>query len=495
MISRVLIVAGLGLSWGVVGGWSQTRAADAASIRFSRDVLPILSDNCFACHGPDEAERKARLRLDLKADALEANRHEEHPIKAGSPEESLVFQRIVATEPEDLMPPPKSGKTLTAEQIETIREWIKAGAVWEEHWAYTAPERPAPPEIQNPDWARNPIDQFVAARLEQEGLQPSPEADKTTLIRRASLDLTGLPPTPREVDAFLADESPESYERLVDRLLDSPAYGEHMAHYWMDAARYADSHGYHIDADRSMWKWRDWVIDAYNRNLPFDEFTIDQLAGDLVPNPTLEQKVASGYVRANMSTGEGGAIIDEYQAKYTFDRLETTSTIWLGVTMTCARCHTHKYDPITNKEYFELYAFFNNLDESVMDGNQPNPDPYIKLPTAEQSERQVWLKEQIASGQTELDAARPELDAAQARVGADLARSTGGVRFRPDPDPGRVDQRGGVTRVGGERLDHGHGLERSPERGVAGGAGAVVRRATGIESLGGITRGWRIGPG
>jgi hypothetical protein len=414
VILRFIIFAGLVLGWNVDGRWPELRAADASSIRFSRDVLPILTDNCFACHGPDEQERKARLRLDLKADALDANRHGEHPIKAGSADESLVYQRISATEPEDVMPPPKSGKVLSPEQIGIIRDWINGGAEWEEHWAFAAPERPEPPEIQDADWARNPIDHFVAARLEREGMSPSPEADKTTLIRRAALDLTGLPPTPKEVDAYLTDESPEAYERLVDRLLASPAYGEHMAHYWMDAARYADSHGYHIDAERSMWKWRDWVVEAYNRNLPFDQFTIDQLAGDLVPEPTEEQKVASGYIRANMSTGEGGAIVEEYQAKYTFDRLETTSTIWLGLTMTCARCHTHKYDPITNTEYYGLYAFFNNLDESVMDGNIPHPDPYMKLPTAEQSERQAWLKDRIKTDQERLDAADPVLDAGQA---------------------------------------------------------------------------------
>ncbi len=408
---RFLILAGLGLGWCTGGGCPQTRAA--APVTFGRDVLPILTDNCFACHGPDDKERKAHMRLDRKKDALGTNRHGEYPIKSGSLEESLVYQRISATDPEDRMPPPKSGKSLTPAQIETIKSWISAGAIWEEHWAFVPPERPTPPRIEHPDWIRNPVDNFVAERLEREGLEPSPEADKTTLIRRAALDLTGLPPTPKEVDAYLADESPEAYEHLVDRLLASPGYGEQMAHYWMDAARYADSHGYHIDSERSMWKWRDWVIDAFNQNLPFNEFTVDQIAGDLLPNPTIDQKVASGYIRANMSTGEGGAIIDEYQAKYTFDRLETTSTIWLGLTMTCARCHNHKYDPISNQEYYRLFAFFNNLDESVMDGNQPHPDPFLRLPTTEQSERQAWLKEHIQIGQQHLDEPEPGLDVAQ----------------------------------------------------------------------------------
>ncbi|HXT39986.1 MAG TPA: DUF1549 and DUF1553 domain-containing protein, partial [Candidatus Angelobacter sp.] len=229
---------------------------------------------------------------------------------------------------------------------------------------------------------------------------------------------TGLPPTPQEVDAFLADKSPDAYDRLVNRLLDSPRYGEHEARYWLDAARYADSHGYHIDSERSMWKYRDWVIDAFNENMPFDEFTIEQLAGDLLPSPTTSQKIASGYVRCNMSTGEGGAIEDEYRAKYTFDRVETTSTIWLGLTMTCARCHTHKYDPILHREYYGLYALFNNLDEPVLDGNKPNHDPFIRLPTKEQTERQEWLKKHIEEGQAKIDSPVPELDEAQAKWAA-----------------------------------------------------------------------------
>jgi predicted Ser/Thr protein kinase len=268
--------------------------------------------------------------------------------------------------------------------------------------------------VKETKWSRNEIDRFVLARLEKEGLKPSPAADKVTLIRRVTLDLTGLPPTPAEVEAFLADKSADADEKVVERLLKSPRYGEHMAKYWLDAARYADSHGYHIDSERSMWKWRDWVVEAFNQNKPYDQFTIEQLAGDLLPEATTEQKVASGYVRANMSTGEGGAIEQEYQCKYTFDRVETTSTIWLGLTMTCARCHTHKYDPIQHREYYGLYAFFNNLNESIMDGNKPNPDPFMKLPTPEQSKRQEELKKLMAEGKKQIEAPAPELDAAQA---------------------------------------------------------------------------------
>jgi hypothetical protein len=391
----------------------QARAAVATSVDFNREILPILSDNCFACHGPDEEERKARLRLDRHEDVIAVNSYGEQAVAPGDPEASLVIERIMATSPREIMPPPATGKVLSAEQIDILRRWVEEGAHWQEHWSFVAPERPVLPEVSDPAWLRNEIDSFILDRLDREGLQPSREADKATLIRRASLDVTGLPPTPQEVDAFLADARPEAYEELIDRLLASPRYGEQMARYWLDAARYADTHGYHIDAERSMWKWRDWVIDAFNENMPFDQFTIEQLAGDLIPDATVDQKIATGYIRANLSTGEGGAIEDEYRAMYAFDRLETTSTIWTGLTMTCARCHTHKYDPITHREYFQLFSFFDNLDEPVMDGNKPNPDPFLKLPTPEQSERQAWLNDAIADQQAKLDAPDPQLDSAQ----------------------------------------------------------------------------------
>src|SRR5947207_4780343 len=333
----------------------------------------------------------------------------------GDPEKSELITRLTAKDEDDVMPPPKSGKKLTAAQIDLLRRWVAEGAKWQSHWAFVKPERPPLPAVKDRKWSRNEIDRFVLARLEKEGLKPSPEADRPALIRRATFDLTGLPPTPQEVDAFLADKSPGAYEKLVDRLLDSPRFGENEARYWLDATRYADSHGYHIDTDRSIWKYREWVIDAFNRNVPFDEFTVEQLAGDLLPNAATDQKIASGYVRCNMSTGEGGAIEEEYKAKYTFDRVETTSTIWLGLTMTCARCHTHKYDPIQQREYYGLYSLFNNLDESIMDGNRPNPDPFLRLPTAEQQRRQEWLKRQIDEIQAKLDSPAPELDGAQAR--------------------------------------------------------------------------------
>jgi len=389
------------------------KPASSPSIDFNREIRPILSENCFKCHGPDDKERKAKLRFDRKEDAFKAAKSGDLAIVPGQPAKSKMVERITSQDPDELMPPPKSGKKLTARQIDSLTRWIADGAKWQEHWAYVKPERPPLPEVKNKKWPRNEIDYFILARLEKEGLGPAPEADNTTLSRLAALDLTGLPPTPQEVDAVLADKSPQAYEKLVDRLLNSPDYGEQMAHYWLDAARYADSHGYHIDSDRSLWKWREWVINAFNKNLPFDQFTVEQIAGDLLPEASTEQKVASGYVRCNMSTGEGGAIVEEYQAKYTFDRVETTSTIWLGLTMTCCRCHTHKYDPITNREYYGLYSLFNNLNESVMDGNKPNPDPFLKLPTKEQTERQQWLKKHIADGQEKIDAPMPDLDSKQ----------------------------------------------------------------------------------
>jgi mono/diheme cytochrome c family protein len=410
------IFAGLSLAatFPVDAASKSAKAAPASSkIDFNRDIRSLLSDNCFACHGPDDKERKAKLRFDDKVAALKPAKSGDYAIVPGDPAKSKLIERITSKDPDDLMPPPKTGKKLNAQQIELLRRWIQEGAKFEGHWAFTAPERPALPTVKDTKWSRNEIDRFILARLEKEKLKPSPGADKVTLIRRVTLDLTGLPPTLAEVDAFVADTTPTAYERVVHRLLNSPRYGEHMARYWLDAARYADSHGYHIDSERSMWKWRDWVVDAFNQNKPYDQFTIEQLAGDLLPEPTSDQKVASGYVRANMSTGEGGAIVEEYQTKYTFDRTETTSTIWLGLTMTCCRCHTHKYDPITHREYYGLYSFFNNLNESVMDGNKPNPEPFMKLPSPEQSKRQAQLKTLIAEGQKKVDAPVPELDTAQ----------------------------------------------------------------------------------
>ncbi|HKS36979.1 MAG TPA: PSD1 and planctomycete cytochrome C domain-containing protein [Verrucomicrobiae bacterium] len=404
----------------LVGMIAPTVAADArkpkgkSTIDFNRDIRPILSDHCFACHGPDDKARKAKLRFDVKEEAFKPAKSGDVAIVPGDPTHSTLVARITSKDEDEVMPPPKSGKkALTPEQIAKLKTWIAEGAQWQEHWAFVTPQRPPVPEVKNKRSVHNEIDHFVLARLEKERLTPAKEADKPTLIRRASLDLTGLPPTVEEVDAFLADKDPQAYDKVVDRLLNSPRYGEHMAKYWLDAARYADSHGYHIDSQRDIWAYRDWVINAFNANKPFDQFTVEQLAGDLLPAATREQKIGSGYMRCNMSTGEGGAIEAEYAAKYAFDRVETTSAIWMGLTMVCARCHTHKYDPIQHKEYYGLYAFFNNLDEPVMDNNKPNPDPFLRLPSKEQSERMDWLKEHIADGQKKIDGPAVELDQAQ----------------------------------------------------------------------------------
>ncbi len=382
-------------------------------IDFSRQIRPILSDNCFACHGPDENTRKGKLRLDRKEDAFKGGKSGVLCIVPGKPEESELFKRLTTHDEDDLMPPPKSKKVLSSVQIDLVKRWITEGASWQSHWAFEKPLAATPPENKGRRWAGNEIDQFVLARLEKESLKPALPADKPTLVRRVSLDLTGLPPTIDEVDAFLNDKTAGAYEKLVDRLLESNRYGENMARYWMDAVRYADSHGYHIDSQRDIWPYRDWVINAFNKNMPFDQFTTEQLAGDLLPNPTQEQKIASGYVRCNMSTGEGGVIEAEYQAKYTFDRTETTGTIWMGLTLTCSRCHSHKYDPISHREYYGLYSLFNSLNEPVMDDNKPNPDPFLQLPAPEQKARQDELKGFISEEVKKSEQPMPVLDAAQ----------------------------------------------------------------------------------
>lgn len=375
-----------GLAWGLVW-WVCSPASPAEPVRFNRDIRPILSDHCFHCHGFDGNHRKAGLRLDTFEGAT-APRKGRPAIVPGRPEASELWHRITARDPAERMPPPDLGHGLTPAQIELLGRWIREGARYENHWAFLKPERPALPEVRQGDWVRTPVDRFVLARLEAEGLRPSAEADRATLIRRVSLDLTGLPPTPAEVDAFVNDPRPDAYERLVDRLLASPRYGEHMAHYWLDAARYGDTHGLHLDNERSMWAWRDWVVQAFNRNLPFDQFTVEQIAGDLLPEPTRDQLVASGFNRCNVTTSEGGAIDEEFRVRYAVDRVETVGTVWMGLTLGCAACHDHKIDPISQKEFYQLFAIFNNLAENAMDGNALLPPPWLPLPTPEQ-ERQL----------------------------------------------------------------------------------------------------------
>ena len=384
-------------------------------ILFNRDIRPILSNNCFQCHGPDRIQRQADLRLDHEESALaELASGAGTTIVPGNSAESVLMERIESTDESLVMPPPETGKKLTPQQIETLRAWIDGGAAWQKHWSYIKPERPDVPAVGNAAWPRNAIDHFILQRLEAEGLSPSPEADKETLIRRVTLHLTGLPPTIEEIDAFLADQSPDAYEKVVDRLLASPRYGEHMARYWLDAARYGDTHGLHLDNERSMWPYRDWVINAFNVNQPFDRFTVEQIAGDLLPNATLEQRVATGFNRCNVTTGEGGSIDEEYYVRYAVDRVETTSTVFLGLTLGCCVCHDHKYDPFTQREFYQLFAFFNSQTEKAMDGNALAPPPSIKAPTPAQRERLAELDALVAAAEERLDAPMPEIDAAQA---------------------------------------------------------------------------------
>ena len=362
------------------------------SVDFNREIRPLLSDNCFQCHGPDEKQRMAKLRFDTKEGAFA----KPGVIVAGDAAGSRLFKRVSSTNAATVMPPPQSGHKLTEQQIATLKRWIDEGAQWNEHWAFVAPKQPELPTVKQTAWPRNPLDHFILAKLEKEGLKPSPEAGRATLLRRVSLDVTGLPPTLAEVDAFLADKSADAYEKAVDRLLASPHYGERMALQWLDLARYADTHGYHIDSHREMWPWRDWLIKAFNANKRYDQFTIEQLAGDLLPEATLEQKIASGFNRNHMINFEGGAVPEEYQNEYVIDRVEATSTTWLGLTMGCARCHSHKFDPLSQKEFYQFYAFFNNVPEKGLDGNTGNARPFLPLPTDTQKAQQEALTKAIA---------------------------------------------------------------------------------------------------
>ena len=383
-----------------------------ATVNYNLDVRPILADNCFACHGPDAKARQADLRLDTKAGAF--SEPSGYPvIVPGKPEESELHLRIASNDDHYRMPPADFNKTLTSEQIEVVTQWIREGAKWEEHWAFTVPVRPTLPDVKNPDWIRNPIDAFILSRLEKEKLSPASEADKRTLIRRLSFDLTGLPPTREEIHKFLEDDSPDAYEKMIDAFMTKPEYGEHLGRFWLDVARYGDTHGLHLDNYREMWPYRDWVIEAFNKNMPFDKFTIEQLAGDLLPEPTLEQQIATGFNRCHVTTSEGGSIDEEYYVQYAIDRADTTSTVWMGLTVGCAQCHDHKYDPITQKEFYQLYAFFNNITEKAMDGNRKDSPPVVKLPTPEQEAELAAFDEQIADFDAQTKAPILEIDATQ----------------------------------------------------------------------------------
>ena len=386
----------------------------SGKVEFNRDIRPILSDTCFTCHGPDKANRQTELRFDLEESARADLGEGRRAIVPGDPTRSELYRRVSAKEEALRMPPVHSGRKLTDGQIELLKAWIEQGAEWQKHWSLIPPKRPNLPSVKNPTWIRNGIDSFILHRLEREGLAPSPEADRATLLRRVTLDLTGLPPTPSETNAFLADKTPNAYEKVVDRLLASPRYGERMAIRWLEAARYADTNGYQTDAARIMWRWRDWVIDAYNRNLPFDQFTVEQLAGDLLPNATLDQKIATGFNRNHRGNGEGGIIAAEYAVEYVVDRVETTSTVWLGLTMGCARCHDHKYDPLTQKEFYQTYAFFNNVPESGKAFKYGNSPPFILSPTLLQQKQLQSIERKLVAAQVRVERLATEVTAAQA---------------------------------------------------------------------------------
>ncbi|MDP6717975.1 MAG: DUF1553 domain-containing protein, partial [Pirellulaceae bacterium] len=381
-ICLLLALSSFVLAVGTVG----TTNGQTKVVRFDRDIRPILSNNCFPCHGPDDRTREGELRLDLKEHAL-ADRDGEPALKAGDLEASVSWLRIVSDDPDELMPPPDSNKKLTPVQIDLIKRWIEQGVEWSDHWAFEPPRKPELPKVSNTKWLRNPIDHFVLARLDSEGLSPSAEADCRTLIRRLSFDLTGLPPSPEQVEAFVDDPSDTAYERLVDRLLASRHYGERMALMWLDAARYGDTSVFHADGPRDMWAWRDQVVRAYNQNMPFDQFTTEQLAGDLLPDSTIEQQVASGFNRNTGTTDEGGVIPEEYRVEYAVDRVKTTSTVWMGISMECGQCHEHKFDPISQTEYYRFYAFFNVSADGGMQTRNGNAKPLVEVPDPERQKK------------------------------------------------------------------------------------------------------------
>ena len=366
-------------------------AQEPRKIEFNRDIRPILSNNCFVCHGPDNNLRKAKLRLDDEKDT------HAKVIEKGEPLFSELFRRLVTDDATKIMPPPRSKKHLTKQEIQLVFDWIEQGAKYEPHWSLIAPKKHELPKVKNAGWVRNDIDRFILARLEKEGIAPAPEADKRTLIRRLSFDLVGLPPTPDDVDAFLADKSPKAYEKVVDRLLRSKHFGERLAVHWLDIVRYADTAGYHSDNNRDVWLYRDWVIDAFNKGMPFQEFAVAQIAGDLLPNATPEQKIASGHNRLLQTTEEGGSQAKEYTAKYASDRVRNFSTAWLGLTLGCTECHDHKYDPFTTKEFYKLAAFFADLQETPVGRQAQTP-----ITTKENQDNLKKLDDEIAAMQRKI---------------------------------------------------------------------------------------------
>jgi cytochrome c553 len=393
----------------VVAAWLPAAVAAAApgeqaAVDYNRDVRPLLAAKCFTCHGPDDKARKAKLRLDLRDAALKS------AIVPGDPARSELLARVTHDLEEKRMPPVKAGKPLSPQEVALLKRWIEQGAIYAPHWALVKPQRPTVPQVRDRNWPINPIDNFILARLEKEGLRPTAAADRYALARRAALDLTGVPPTVEEADRFVNDPAPDAYERYVDHLLAKPAYGERWAQVWLDLARYADSQGYANDPDRTIWRWRDWVIQAYNDNLPYDRFTIEQLAGDLLPNPTTSQLIATGFHRNTLTNTEGGTNPEEFRSAAIVDRVNTTFQVWMGVTMACAQCHNHKYDPFTQKEYFQLYAILNNCE----DANGGNDAPTLSVAFPGKDKEFETVSARLAEVRKQFDEETRIVDALQA---------------------------------------------------------------------------------
>lgn len=476
-------------------------------VSFVRDIRPILARNCFSCHGPDESHREAELRLDLRDGALAEHAGHRAVVPKDAANSELV-KRILSTNDDDVMPPRDSGKSLTAEQIDLLQRWINQGADWGTHWSFEKPIRPVLPAVKQADWPRMGLDRFILARLEREGLKPTEKADNYTLARRVALDLTGLPPDAALLDAYLKDSSPQGYENLVDALLASSSFGERWARMWLDIARYADTKGYEKDLARTMWPYRDWVIDAFNNDMPYDQFTREQLAGDLLPSPTLAQQLATAFHRNTMVNDEGGTDNEEFRVAAVKDRVDTTMQVWMGLTFGCAKCHSHKYDPISNREYYQFYAYFNQTE----DADDFDERPKLATPTREQAEQLARLKERAADLERQRDTATPELkafaDEWSARVGtaqgwvtpvpSQLAAASGSTMNRqqdgsilveaksPAQETYTVVMPGSVSRFTGLKLealpDKSHpkgGVGRSPNDGnfVLSGIRVLVRKA------------------
>ncbi len=432
-IRWLMLLTTLGAVIGSAPADAATSAVPPDKVSFNFDIRPILSDRCFFCHGPDEGKRKAKLRLDTE-DGATGPRKGGPAIIRGNPDESELIKRILSTDPEEMMPPPESHLTVTEAEKSLLRRWIEQGALWGNHWSFETIRKISPPKVSDKNWPKTDIDRFVLARLDREGLKPQPEASKERLIRRLSFDLTGLPPSVVEIDAFLADTSANAYEKVVDRLLASPTYGERMANDWMDLARYADTYGYQSDVEVDFSAWRDWVIASFNRNLRYDQFITWQLAGDLLPDATDEQRLATAFNRLHRQTNEGGSIEEEFRQEYVADRIHTAGTAFLGLTFECARCHDHKYDPISQRDYYSMAAFFNSIDESGLYSHftSATPAPTLLLYKGDEKQRHARLKADIANAEKELAKLKGKAAKAQDRAGilpAPVFSSSGDIGF------------------------------------------------------------------